>query len=344
MRILYLIGNGFDLAQGLNTRYSDFYKARILNKELSGDMLSKLQSSIKDDIKSWADMEKRLGEFSSEMGTIEDVDTIYDFLKAELRDYLKNEQERITMSTEEVATNREILLTPEKYLPPESKDTIRTLINRAANLEIDAISFNYTDVFERAISYKGRAFEIKQPAASNPVKLASVYKVPGALDREMIMGVADEEQITNKVLASDIDAQEVMIKPRTTALRRDHVCSRCSYLIANADIIVMYGLSIGETDRNWWKQVTDRLNVNGNVRLIVYSYLDTSIAKEDYARISREERKVYRKLYECNGVTTLKFGRMNSQIFVCFDDRLFSGVCTHVHQSAQNMVLNTSNG
>ena len=330
MKILYLIGNGFDLAQGLYTRYSDFYKARILNKEMSGEMLTKLQSSIKDDIKSWADMEKRLGEFSSEMGTVEDVDTVYDFLKEELRNYLMNEQERITVAKEEIAINKEILLTPEKFLPPESKDTIRALINRAPNLEIDAISFNYTDVFEKAISYNGRAFEIKQTGAGIPVKLTSVYKVHGALDREMIMGVADEEQITNKVLASDIDAQEVMIKPRTTALRRDYVCSRCSTLIANADIIVMFGLSIGETDRNWWKKITDRLNSNGNVRLIVYSHLDKSIAKDDYARIGREERKIYRKLYECNGVTNIKFTRMNSQIFISFDDRLFSGVCSVV--------------
>lgn len=331
MRILYLIGNGFDLAQGLNTRYSDFYKDRILNKELPEGILIKLQSSIKDDIKSWADMEKRLGEFSSEMGTIEDVDTVYDFLKEELRDYLKNEQERITVAKEEVAITREILLTPEKFLPPESKDTIRSFINRDPSLEINAISFNYTDVFEKAISYNGRAFEIKQTGASIPIKLNSVYKVHGALDREMIMGVADEEQISNKDLASDIDAMEVMVKPRTTALRRDYVCSRCSYLIANADIIVMYGLSIGETDRNWWKQVTGRLNANGNVRLIVYSHLDKAIAKDDYARISREERKIYRKLYECNGVTNLKFTRMNNQIFVSFDDSLFSGVCSVVH-------------
>lgn len=330
MRILYLIGNGFDLAQGLNTRYSDFYKDRILKKDLSGDMLMKLQSSIKDDIKSWADMEKRLGEFSSEMGTIEDVDTVYDFLKKELRDYLQNEQERIIIDKEKVSINREILLTPEKFLPPESKDTIRTLINKGTNIQIDAISFNYTDVFERAISYTSRLIEIKQPGASSPVKMVSVYKVHGALDREMIMGVADEEQITNKVLASDIDALEVMVKPRTTALRRDYISSRCSYLIANSDIIVMYGLSIGETDRNWWKQITDRLNINGNVRLIIYSHLDKAIAKDDYARISREERKIYRKLYECNGITDLKFGRMNKQIFISFDDRLFSGVCSVV--------------
>ena len=262
------------------------------------------------------------------MGTIEDVDTVYDFLKEELREYLKNEQERITVSKEESAVIREVLLTPEKYLPPESRDTIRTFINRDPALEVNAISFNYTDVFEKAISYNGRAFEIKQPGAGIPIKLTSVYKVHGALDREMIMGVADEEQITNKVLASDIDALEVMVKPKTTALRRDYVCSRCSYLIAHADVIVMYGLSIGETDRNWWKQITDRLNANGNVRLIVYSHLDKAIAKDDYARISREERKIYRKLYECNGVTNLKFGRMDNQIFVSFDDSLFSGVCS----------------
>lgn len=115
MKILYLIGNGFDLAQGLKTRYSDFYKAKILNRPLSGDILNKLQSSIKDDIKSWADMEKRLGEFSSEMGTVEDVDTVYDFLKEELRNYLMNEQERITVAKEEIAINKEILLTPEKF-------------------------------------------------------------------------------------------------------------------------------------------------------------------------------------------------------------------------------------
>lgn len=330
MRILYLIGNGFDLAQGLNTRYSDFYKDRILNKDLPGGILNKLKSSIKDDTQSWADMEKKLGEFSSEMGTIEDVDTVYDFLKGELRDYLKNEQERISVEKEEVAIAREILLTPEKYLPPESKDLIRTRINRDPSLEINAISFNYTDVFEKAISYSGRALEIKQVGAGIPVKMASVYKVHGALDREMIMGVADEEQIANKVLASDIDALEVMVKPRTTALRRNYVCSRCSSLISNADIIVMYGLSIGETDRNWWKQVTNRVNANGNVRLIVYSHLDKSIAKDDYARISREERKIYRKLYECNGVTNLKFGLMNNQVFISFDDRLFSGVCSVV--------------
>ena len=328
VRILYLIGNGFDLAQGLNTRYSDFYKARILKKNLSGDILEKLQSSIKDDIQSWADMEKRLGEFSSEMGTIEDVDAVYDFLRQELRDYLKNEQERIAVSKEKVANNREILLKPEEFLPPESKDIIRTTINSESNLEIDVISFNYTDVFEKASSVEGRAVDIKPTGASSRVKMASVLKVHGALDREMIMGVADEEQIANKVLASDIDALEVMVKPRTTALRRDYVCSKCSYLIANANIIVMYGLSIGETDRNWWKLITDSLSANGNVRLIVYGHLGQSITIDDFAKISREERKIYRKLYECNGVNNLQFGRMNRQIFVSFDDRMFSGVCS----------------
>lgn len=330
MRILYLIGNGFDLAQGLKTRYSDFYDARILNKSLPSGILTKLQSSIGNDTASWADMEKKLGEFSSEMEGIEDVDKVYDFLKTELKEYLKEEQDRIAPSTtEEVSVMRELILTPEKYLLPESSDSIRSLIDSSSSgVSIDAISFNYTNVFEKSLAYKGRPIDLKKDGRT--AKFNSFFKVHGDLDREMVMGVADADQIANKSLALDIDALEVFVKPRTTALRRDYVCSNCSNLIARADIIVFYGLSIGETDRNWWKLVTDRLYSNANVRLIIYSHLEDAVSQYDYTRISRKERSVYKKLYSCNGQTQINYTRLNNQIIISFDDRLFEGICSKV--------------
>lgn len=42
MRILYLIGNGFDLAQGINTRYSDFYAAKIKSLSARESIIGKL--------------------------------------------------------------------------------------------------------------------------------------------------------------------------------------------------------------------------------------------------------------------------------------------------------------
>ena len=178
-------------------------------------------------------------------------------------------------------------------------------------------------MFERAIAYTGKPVELIKRDNDITVKLNAVNKVHGALSREMVMGVADPEQIANKQLASDIDALDVLVKPRTTSLRRDFVCNRCADLISNADIIVMYGLSIGETDRNWWRLVTDRIYSHQSTRLIIYGHLDDKLDPNDYPRIGREERKLYKKLYECNGTQNIQFTRMDKQIYISFNDALF---------------------
>lgn len=329
MKILYLIGNGFDLAQGLSTRYSDFYESRVLKAVFNPGILKNLQGSIKSDVASWADMEKRLGEFTSEMGGLQDVDDVYDYLRRELRSYLASQQVKVFADDASVASSRKLLLSPEAKLLPESADAVRTYIKTAVtntkSCDIDVISFNYTDVFERAFAYKGKPIALGKEGDVQ-VNLKSVHKLHGALNKEMVMGVADAAQITNKSIASDIDALDVLVKPRTTALRRDFVTRRCEELIKRADIIVMFGLSIGETDRNWWKLITDRLQTNGAVRLIIYGHLQDSNLLTDYPRLAREERKLYKKLYACNGVTDLKYNRLNQQIFVSFDDSMFQGI------------------
>lgn len=334
MKVVYLIGNGFDLAQDLETRYSDFYKSRILASQLKGGILQKMQTSIKDDIASWADMEKRLGEFTAEMNGIDDLDTVYDFLRRELRSYLLEEQKRVTISPEAVLRNRNLLTTPEKYLLPESSDaiqsTIRSITSANKNCEIDIISFNYTDIVERAFGYSGKSITLDKMNTDVNVKLNAIYKVHGALDKEIIMGVADPDQIANKQLAADLDARDVIIKPNTTALRRDRLCPNCQKIIAQADIIVMYGLSIGETDKNWWASVTNRIGSNANTRLIIYSHPKDGLDLLDYPRVRREERALYRKLYECNGVTNLNFGRLDKQIHISLHDDLFHGIMRKV--------------
>lgn len=327
MKIVYLIGNGFDLAQNLNTRYSDFYRNRILNSETPINILKQLKSSIQADITSWADMEKRLGAFTSEMSSLQDLDYVYDFLGSELRDYLTSEQEKLSISEKDIILFHQALCAPEIYLPPESADAIRTHIRdftkNNKNCEINVISFNYTDVFERSIAYKGKPLEIGKRDGDVLVKLNNVYKIHGALDREMVMGVADTEQITNKELASNVDALDVLVKPRTTALRRDYTSTRCANLIAQADMLVMYGLSIGETDRNWWQLITERLAGESGTRLIIYSHLDEPITLYDYRRLGRKERAIYKQLYECNGISNIRFTRLNRQIFISFNDSLF---------------------
>lgn len=67
MNILYLIGNGFDLAQGLQTSYQHFYeylKTQTAKNSVSELMLKEIQGPEKP---LWSDMELALGTFTQKV-------------------------------------------------------------------------------------------------------------------------------------------------------------------------------------------------------------------------------------------------------------------------------------
>ena len=327
MRILYLIGNGFDLAQGIDTSYSGFYKSKVKGASADGSIIGKLKESITENIEEWGDMEKRLGEFTSEMGGIEDLDATFNYLRTNLRDYLKDEQDKLKETAKDLLDSRMRLLEPGKGLPPETSDAIN---NQIANLtktnksiDIDIISFNYTDVVERAFGYNRAEIKLGKTSTDVVAKVGHIYKVHGDLDH-MVMGVADETQITNKGLAGNLDATELLMKPKFIAARRDYVWKRCYECISRADIIVLYGLSIGETDKNWWTKIVERVNSDGNVRVIAYGHSDPPFA--DLSLQRRAERGIYKKIFNAAGKTLLQYGLLDVRVFITFDDTIFQGL------------------
>ena len=94
MNIVYCIGNGFDIAQGLKTRYSDFYDQYTNRYPISiSPSAKKLRKSIKSDYKTWADLEMGLGEYTINLNE-DDHDEAYFDLSDSLREHLKNEERR----------------------------------------------------------------------------------------------------------------------------------------------------------------------------------------------------------------------------------------------------------
>lgn len=66
MRILLIVGNGFDLNLGLPTSYRHFYKYYLEHTESRNEHVNKLKSIIKDDIENWSDLELKLGEVTEQ--------------------------------------------------------------------------------------------------------------------------------------------------------------------------------------------------------------------------------------------------------------------------------------
>ena len=121
MKVVYLIGNGFDLNLGLKTSYSDFY-TYYLNIESNDAQIAQLKEHLKYDkdnkgkYRYWSDLEIAMGEYTKKFSRREDMEKVYNDLNDNLRDYImKIEQDHIQSSIDKDKLKRD-LAHPEKYL------------------------------------------------------------------------------------------------------------------------------------------------------------------------------------------------------------------------------------
>ena len=98
MNVLYILGNGFDKAQGMATSYPEFYKYLTENVKDGSPLLEKMKSAITENTILWSDMESGLGEFTSATNNAEEFDDFYFELSEHLQNYLKEENEKFTPS------------------------------------------------------------------------------------------------------------------------------------------------------------------------------------------------------------------------------------------------------
>ena len=65
----------------------------------------------------------------------------------------------------------------------------------------------------------------------------------------------------------------------------------CERLIANAEVIILFGVSLGETDARWWKLIGQNLKRRRNVAIIQHLYNPGAINPTQRQRIRQLERK-----------------------------------------------------
>lgn len=284
MNILYLIGNGLDLAQGMKTRYSDFYDkySKPLEQAINPAAL-KLRSEISKDYQTWADLELSLGTYTSQVKN-EDIDAVYYDISDTLREYLNEEQEKYkpTDNVRELAIND--LISPYETLLPKDKEEITNYIinlknsnGPSATTSMNIISFNYTNTLEKLLSEFIGKF-IGQILRTNVI-LKDIIHIHGTLDSHMILGVNDIEQITNEQFKQDSSIRDMLVKPESNSAIRSNNDTICQRLIESADIIIIFGMSLGATDKIWWEKIGNQ--VLEGTQLIIFEHLNQPL---DYKR------------------------------------------------------------
>lgn len=271
MNILYFIGNGFDVAQGLKTRYPDFYRSYKQSSPVNEEE-RKIIASIDDSKEKWSDLEIALGLFTKEVNSVDGFITAYESLSSKLSRYLKEQDEMFLPKN--IERYREELANPFEDLSyPETMSFYGFVSSFEEKASVDVISFNYTNAFERAIGYEYQTITLKGPYFQKGICLNKVYKIHGSLQGTIVMGVNDAGQIANDVFAKNQDVCDALVKPQTNSVIGLGFDVLSAEIISVADLIIVYGMSIGETDRVWWQRVAERM-ASPNVRMIVFYHLD----------------------------------------------------------------------
>lgn len=344
MNITFLLGNGFDIQCGLQTSYINFYKY-ILKKKYSLELFQEMdEKSVlkidnmiyseiyksKDDIQTWADLEFQLGVFTRRLKE-EKEDAItaerfledFEILREDLNEYLKGIQIQDDVEISEDFS--EILSTTmDKFfygVLEQEHDEIKSMLgeNTNSHFNYQFISFNYTNSLQIVLknsskNSKGNSFNSSSYSQNFNRAIINVH---GVIDRFLTLGLNDESQ-----LASDFFEREDLndlLKPDSLTNSREYRRRDAESVIEKSDIIVIFGMSIGSTDKHWWERIAEILLKNSNKKLIIHLY-DTEPSYVSARRVRIRRAKKENEFLSHLGNLDLsdeKVSQLRKQIYIC---------------------------
>ncbi len=287
MNITFLIGNGFDLNLGLKTKYTDFLEHYLKDDKNDNDTIKQFKKDIEKNLSTWADAELAFGKYTDNFKEGQDelfIDCWEDFCQ-KLNDYLKNEQSKINYSLEETKTkinnslssifyNLDYFLSKNIIINSKFKNLFDYLylIQKASNtydkdflasIIFNFINFNYTNTLLNILSNFDN---------DNDNIIVDIFNIHNRIDKSIILGVSDETQISNIKLFENNNNKKFIIKSLYDNHLEDLLYNDFSNYIEKSDIIIIYGLSLGETDKHLWSEIINSLYNNPDKEVLLYAF------------------------------------------------------------------------
>ncbi len=279
-KITFLIGNGFDLGLGMETRYVDMYKDYVKSDSPSfiinqfKEMLSQCNYEL------WSDFELGLStqaeRFASEAQLVE---CVRDF-KKHLVSYLDKQEENLKKRCFEAKSPHVIALPIQESLnafysglTPNERNRIKDQLDDN-EIEYSFIVFNYTHSLEILFQYWTNYYERKHP---------DILHIHGSLDGDIVLGVDNINQLKTNFELSAKGAR-ALVKPVFNVEFDERRIQRAQTTIFESDIICTYGFAMGKTDQMWVDSISEWLKESIDHHLVVFQY-DTNA----YSRCNADE-------------------------------------------------------
>lgn len=146
-----------------------------------------------------------------------------------------------------------------------------------------------------------------------------VINVHGVIDRFLTLGLNDETQLASDFFDKDdlID----LLKPDSLANSREYRRRNAENTIENSDIIVIFGMSMGSTDKHWWEKIADVLLKAKNKKLIIHLYeKEPSYLSGRKVRLRREKKEgEFLSHLDDLDLSDEKISQLRKQIYIVMD-------------------------
>lgn len=286
MNITFLIGNGFDLNIGLDTRYTDFLNEYREEKSPEGTVLSYFKTSVLKDSFLWSNAEEAFGiatkQFKLDGYNAEDYCNCHEDFCNSLAKYLFKQERRLayTSLNDIIATTfaKSILSYKNGFRTDEKNTLIQNEKRYGDGLKFNFINFNYTETLDSCVSALNEKPHLLGRRNFNGAlyqnNIGEILHVHGTIHKDMVLGVNDISQISDSTLFNGYDIEFIneIIKQRTNESNEENTDNRVYELLQASDVIYIYGMSTGITDKLWWERICDIMSKKKTLHLIIHKF------------------------------------------------------------------------
>jgi len=293
MRVVWIIGNGFDLRMGLDTGYKDFLKRVYLEDEAESRRREKLENVICERIDSkesdrWSDLEALLAESSKGYSVAdEEFNLTFEGIQRLFIDYVMSEENRLAdeFDTDVIEDFWDSITHFHRRLVNRDRNLLITNNRGNAAIEYAFISLNYTTVFDRFLEEAKTAHDPFDTYVYGNYKHSdsarSVFHPHGVIDdgvpNGIVFGIANSAQFENPSFVEDESICEMWVKAqKNESLYGDDNTDQLAQMIGSADMICIYGCSLGKSDEYIWEMIGKRYRSTSktNIVLFVHNFPD----------------------------------------------------------------------
>lgn len=146
-----------------------------------------------------------------------------------------------------------------------NSENIDNLLNKSSKVSINFLTFNYTNTIDEL----ARDYNNNLHSQKNDVE--QVIHIHGTLNEPIVIGVNDVEQFNEKIFVNDFSEYFIKSKVLENHVNNDDL-SRALGVIDSSDVIMLFGVSFGVTDKKYWESIIEWLEGSSSRIAVLYDF------------------------------------------------------------------------